>query len=97
MVDGFFFAVWSISVGMKRQKSDGFRQYPHAGVDRGGLQRRPLVDRLAAGAGAEEKAVCAAEQAVFRLISCFEQAGKDIHRHHSPENWHEKSTSSEML
>jgi hypothetical protein len=48
------------------------------------LHCSPLIDSLSAGCAAEEKAICITEQTVFRLIPCFEQTGKDFHRHHSP-------------
>ena len=55
---------------MKRQGSDGFGQDPHAGIDRRGLQRRFFTHRFAAGACAEEKAIWATPEAVFRTSPC---------------------------
>ena len=74
MVYGFFFAVGCITISVHRQRSDGFREDSDAGVDRRGLQRCSLIDRLAAGACAEEKAVGAAPEAVFRAGSCLKKS-----------------------
>ena len=74
VVDGFFFAVYSVFIGVKRQGSDGFRQDSDAGVDRSGLQRCLLVDSLAARACTEEKAVGIASEAILRTGSCGEKS-----------------------
>ena len=75
---------------MKRKPGDGLCKYPYTGIHCCCLHGRPLIDSLSAGCAAEEKAVCVAEQAVFWLVPCFEQAGKYSHRHHSPKNRHKK-------
>ena len=72
---GFFLATGTVPVRVKRQGSDGFGQDPHAGIDRRGLQRRFLIHRFAAGACAEEKAVRAAPEAVFRTGPCGKKSG----------------------
>ena len=66
MTDRFFFAIGSITVHVQRQCGDGFRQDSDAGVDGCGLQRCLLVDSLATGACAEEKAVSVAPEAILR-------------------------------
>ena len=65
MVHGFFLAAGTVPVRVKRQGSDGFGQDPNTGIDSRGLQRRFLIDRFAAGAYAEEKAVWTKPRIVF--------------------------------
>ena len=65
MLLGFFLAAGTVPVRVKRQGSDGFGQDPNTGIDSRGLQRRFLIDRFAAGAYAEEKAVWTAPEAVL--------------------------------
>ena len=48
--------------------------FPILGVYGSGLQRYLLVDRLAAGACAEEKAVSVAPEAILRTGSCGKKA-----------------------
>ena len=74
VVDGFFFAGCGVFVGVKRQGSDGFRQDSDAGVDGCGLQRCLLVDSLATGACAEEKAVGVAPEAILWTGSCGKES-----------------------
>ena len=62
----FLFAVWTGSVGVKRQQGDGFGQNSDAGIYGCGLQGCFLIYRFSAGAGTEEKAIGAAPEAVFR-------------------------------
>ena len=69
---------------MQRQRSDGFRQDSDTGVDGRGLERCSLIDRLAAGTCAEEKAVWTGPETVFRAGSCGEQSRQEWELHGSP-------------
>ena len=92
MVHGFFLAAGTVPVRVKRQGSDGFGQNPDAGIDRRGLQRRFLVDRFAAGACAEEKAVWTAPEAVFWTGSRRKKSRQEGYFHDSPpENGRKKA------
>ena len=73
-----------VLIEMQRQRGDGLRQNPHAGVHRRHLHGAALVDGFARHGIAEQKRITAAVQRIAGLVPRLEQLSEYVHINNSP-------------